>query len=97
MSRSSTEFMGAHEKLFHWVPGEMVVIVRLPRIPGDDAQELVVEQVRAQLDERTETGPIEFKRKRTGPTTALGTSPQHDPANRTESTAHLRSRCRQEY
>ncbi len=51
MSRSSTEFMGAPEELFHWIPGEMVVIVRLPRIPGDDAQEVVVEQVRAQLNE----------------------------------------------
>ena len=51
MSRSSTEFIGTPEELFHWVPGEMVVIVRLPRIPGDDAQEVVVEQVRAQLNE----------------------------------------------
>ncbi len=50
MSRSSTEFMGIPEELFHWVPGEMVVIVRLPRIPVDDTQELVVEQVRAQLN-----------------------------------------------
>ncbi len=50
MSRSSTELMGIPEELFHWVPDEMVVIVRLPRIPIDDTQDLVVEQVRTQLN-----------------------------------------------
>lgn len=51
MSRSSTEFMGMPDELFHWVPGEMVVVVRLPRIPVDDTQEILVEQVRLQLNE----------------------------------------------
>ena len=51
MSRSSTEFMWAPDELFHWVPGEMIVVVRLPRIPVDDTQELLVEQVRTRLNE----------------------------------------------
>ena len=51
MSRSSTELMGTPEELFHWVPDEMVVIVRLPRMPMNDTQDIVAEQVRAQLNE----------------------------------------------
>lgn len=51
MSRSSTEFMGTPEELFHWIPGEMVVIVRLPRLPVDDSHDVLVEQVRTQLNE----------------------------------------------
>ncbi|MBV9713215.1 MAG: hypothetical protein JO011_20115, partial [Ktedonobacteraceae bacterium] len=51
MSRSSTEVMGIPDGLFHWIPGEMVVVVRLPRIPGDDTQELLIEQIRVQLNE----------------------------------------------
>lgn len=50
MSRSSTEVMGIPEELFYWVPDEMVVIVRLPRIPVDDTQDVVAEQIRAQLN-----------------------------------------------
>lgn len=50
MSRSSTEFMGIPDELYHWIPGEMVVVLRLPRIPGDDAQEVLVEQVRTRLN-----------------------------------------------
>lgn len=51
MSRSSAELMGVPEELYHWIPGEMVVIARLPRIPVGDAQDALVEQVRAQLNE----------------------------------------------
>src|SRR3979411_69210 len=51
MSRSSTEFMGTPDGLYHWIPGEMVVVVRLPRLPVDDTQDLLVEQVRIQLNE----------------------------------------------
>jgi len=50
MSRSSTELMGTPDELFHWVSDEMVVIVRLPRIPIDDTQDIVAEQVRTQLN-----------------------------------------------
>jgi Subtilase family len=51
MSRSSTEVMGIPDELFHWIPGEMVVVVRLPRIPGEDTQEVLIEQIRVQLNE----------------------------------------------
>src|SRR5581483_6533250 len=51
MSRSSTEFMGTPDELFHWIPGEMVVIIRLPRLPVDDSHDVLVEQVRTQLNE----------------------------------------------
>jgi hypothetical protein len=50
MSRSSTEFMGTPGGLFHWVPGEMIVVVRLTRAPLDDALDMVVEQIRIQLN-----------------------------------------------
>jgi hypothetical protein len=43
--------MGTPGELFHWIPGEMVVIVRLPRLPVDDSQDLLVEQVRTRLNE----------------------------------------------
>ncbi|MBA2393668.1 MAG: S8/S53 family peptidase [Ktedonobacteraceae bacterium] len=51
MSRSSTEIMGIPDELFHWIPDEMVVVVRLPRIPGEDTQEVLIEQIRVQLNE----------------------------------------------
>ena len=51
MARSSTELMGTPEELFHWVPDEMVVIVRLPRLPVDDTQDIVAEQIRTQLND----------------------------------------------
>lgn len=50
MSRSSTEFMGTPAGLFHWIPGEMIVVVRLTRAPLDDALDTVVEQIRIQLN-----------------------------------------------
>ena len=51
MSRSSTEFIGTPTELFHWVPGEIVVVVRLPRIPLDDALDVLIGQVRTQLND----------------------------------------------
>lgn len=51
MSRNSTELMGTPDELYHWIPGEMVVVVRLPRLPVDDTQDLLVEQVRTRLNE----------------------------------------------
>src|SRR5579883_1691933 len=51
MSRSSVELMGVPDELYHWMPGEMVVIVRLPRLPVGDAQDMLVEQVRTLLNE----------------------------------------------
>ncbi len=50
MSRSSTEVMGTPDELYHWIPGEMVVVVRLPRLPIDDTLELLTEQIRSQLN-----------------------------------------------
>ncbi|MFL5661889.1 MAG: hypothetical protein ACJ8BW_11130, partial [Ktedonobacteraceae bacterium] len=50
MPRSSRELMGTPDRIFYWVPGEMVVIVRLPRRPTDDTLDILVEQVRSQLN-----------------------------------------------
>jgi Subtilase family len=50
MSRNSVELMGTPNELFHWVPGEMVVVVRLHRRPAEDTQEMLVEQIRGQLN-----------------------------------------------
>ena len=50
MSRNSTEFVGIPDQLYHWIPGEMVVIVRLPRLPADDIQDALVEQIRTLLN-----------------------------------------------
>ncbi len=50
MSRSSAEVMGVPDQLYHWIPGEMVVVVRLPRLLIEDAQDALVEQIRAQLN-----------------------------------------------
>ena len=50
MPRNSTELMGTPDELFYWVPGEMVVVVRLHRRPNPDTQDLLVEQIRSQLN-----------------------------------------------
>ncbi len=50
MSRSSMGFIETPAELFHWVPGEIVVVVRLPRIPLDDVLDVLIEQVRTQLN-----------------------------------------------
>ncbi|HEY4386306.1 MAG TPA: S8 family serine peptidase [Ktedonobacteraceae bacterium] len=51
MSHSPSELMGSPDELFHWIPGEMIVVVRLPRLPVDTTQDLLIEQVRVQLNE----------------------------------------------
>ena len=51
MSRNSVEeLMGTPDTLFHWVPGEMVVVVRLHRRPAEEVQDILIEQVRNQLN-----------------------------------------------
>ena len=50
MSRNALELMGTPDQLCNWIPGEMVVIVRLPRRPADDVLDVLVEQVRGQLN-----------------------------------------------
>lgn len=50
MSRSSKELMGTPDELFYWVPGEMVVVVRLHRRPTQDSQDILIEQIRGQLN-----------------------------------------------
>ncbi|EFH86212.1 S8/S53 family peptidase [Ktedonobacter racemifer] len=50
MSRSYSEVMGAPNELYHWIPGELVVVVRLSRLPADEALESLLEQVRTRLN-----------------------------------------------
>ena len=50
MSRNSIESTGVPEGLFHWIPGELVVVVRLHRRPAADAQDALMEQIRTQLN-----------------------------------------------
>jgi len=50
MSRSAKELMGTPEELFYWVPGEMVVVVRLHRRPMQETQDILIEQIRGQLN-----------------------------------------------
>jgi hypothetical protein len=50
MPRNSTELMGTPDEFFYWVPGEMVVLVRLHRRPNPETQDLLVEQIRGQLN-----------------------------------------------
>jgi subtilase family protein len=50
MPRNSTELMGMPDELFYWVPGEMVVVVRLHRRPTQDTQDILIEQIRNQLN-----------------------------------------------
>src|ERR1700730_8511825 len=51
MSQNVAPFMGKPDSLFYWIPGEMVVVIRLPRLPAEDTLALLVEQVRDQLNE----------------------------------------------
>lgn len=50
MSRTSSELMGTPESLFYWVPGEIVLVVRLKRKPADELLETIVEQIRTMLN-----------------------------------------------
>ncbi|MBV9706239.1 MAG: S8 family serine peptidase [Chloroflexi bacterium] len=50
MSQTATEFMGTPDELFHWIPGEMVIVVRLAQAPRDNSLDVLVEQIRSQLN-----------------------------------------------
>ncbi len=50
MSRNSKELMGIPDEQYYWVPGEMVVVVRLHRRPTQDTQDILIEQIRVQLN-----------------------------------------------
>ncbi|HLX39526.1 MAG TPA: S8/S53 family peptidase [Ktedonobacteraceae bacterium] len=50
MSRSPIELMGTPDELCHWIPGEIVVIVQLPRRLTNDEQEMLVEQILDRLN-----------------------------------------------
>ena len=50
MSRNPIELMGTPDELCHWIPGEIVVIVQLPRRLAHDEQEPLVEQVLSRLN-----------------------------------------------
>ncbi len=51
MAHNAMELMGTPAELFHWVPGEIVVVIRLPRLLTDELQELLVKQARTLLNE----------------------------------------------
>src|SRR3984893_6306967 len=50
MARNSIELMGTPDGLFYWIPGGMVVVARLQRHPAAETQEILIEQIRAQLN-----------------------------------------------
>ena len=50
MSRSPIEMMGTPDELCHWIPGEMVVIIQLPRRLTNDRQAALIEQVLRRLN-----------------------------------------------
>lgn len=50
MARSSIELMGTPDGLFYWIPGEMVVVARLQRHPAAETQDILIEQIRTQLN-----------------------------------------------
>ncbi len=45
-----SELMGTPDSLFYWIPGEIVVVVRLKRKPAEEIQETLIEQIRATLN-----------------------------------------------
>lgn len=50
MSRTASEMMGTPDSLFYWIPGELVVVVRLKRKPAEEIQEALIEQIRVTLN-----------------------------------------------
>lgn len=50
MSRTSTELMVTPDSLFHWIPGEIVIVARLKRRPADEILETLAEQIRTTLN-----------------------------------------------
>src|SRR5207302_10208172 len=49
MARNSIELVGTPDGLFYWIPGEMVVVVRLHRHPAVETEKALIEQIRGQL------------------------------------------------
>ena len=50
MSRNDFDAIDEPEQIFNWIPGEMVLILRIPRRPADDELDALVEQVQSQLN-----------------------------------------------
>jgi Subtilase family len=50
MALNAVDLMTAPEQIFHWIPGEMILVVRLHRPASGEAQEALVEQIRSQLN-----------------------------------------------
>src|SRR5437879_6505136 len=50
MARTASEFLGAPDAIVHWIPGEIVVVIRLKRKPAEETQETLIEQIRATLN-----------------------------------------------
>ncbi len=50
MAHSAPELLGTPGGLFHWIPGELVVVVRLYRHPAEETLKALMEQVRTQLN-----------------------------------------------
>ena len=50
MAVHANELMGTPDGLGYWIPGEMVVVVRLHRHPAPEAQEMLIDQVQRQLN-----------------------------------------------
>jgi hypothetical protein len=50
MSRTASELMGTPDSLFHWIPGEVVLVVRLKRKVAEEVQDLLIEQIRTTLN-----------------------------------------------
>lgn len=49
MAAYGNELTGIPDGLRYWIPGEMVVVVRLNRRPAPEAQDILIEQVQRQL------------------------------------------------
>ncbi|HEY0753378.1 MAG TPA: S8/S53 family peptidase [Ktedonobacteraceae bacterium] len=50
MSRTASELMGTPSSLFYWIPGELVVVIRLKRKPIEETYDALSEQTRATLN-----------------------------------------------
>jgi hypothetical protein len=50
MSRTASELMGTPDSLFYWIPGELVIVVKLKRKPAEEIQDALAEQIRTTLN-----------------------------------------------
>ena len=51
MARNVVESISIPERIFHWIPGELVVVIQLPRHPANESMlDALSEQVRSQLN-----------------------------------------------